>query len=179
MGETSRQAFSSTCSLVTALATISLALVGCSAGDPRNASAPTLSRPATASPAGHETARPDPSVATSTGCVNATDVVSAKDGVISAGPFKSNRGRWQQAQGTKFWVATSVDQKPTAAIIHAQRLNTNASPVVDRRGTDRIATTSDDPPGLFFPGPLRLAHPGTWKITVMIGSDSGCFLVRV
>lgn len=179
MRDTSGQASSSTCLLVTALATISLALAGCSAGDPRDASSSTPSRPATVSPAGHETARPVPSVATSTGCVNATDLASAKDGVISAGPFKSNRGRWQQAQGTKLWVATSVDQKPTAATIHAQRLSTNAPSVVNRRGTDRIATPGDDPSGLFFPGAPRLAHRGTEKITVMIGSDADCFLVRV
>jgi hypothetical protein len=44
----------------------------------------------------------------------------ARDGVISAGPFKENRGRWQD--GTKFWVETSVDQAQTSATIRATLL---------------------------------------------------------
>ncbi|TWP31774.1 hypothetical protein [Leekyejoonella antrihumi] len=117
--------------------------------------------------------------ATSSGCVATAGLMTARDGVISAGPFKANRGLWRAEQGTKFWVETSVNQKPTAAVIRAQLLNSSTQSMVTRRGPDAIATPDGDPPGLFFPGNLRLPRHGTWQITVTIGKDSGCFRVHV
>lgn len=100
----------------------------------------------------------------------------AHDGVISAGPFKENEGRW--LDGTKLWVETSIDQKPTSATIRATRLDATATVVTKRRGKDTIAVLDGDPPGLFFPGVLQLPHHGNWKINVTIGRDVGCFLVH-
>lgn len=120
-----------------------------------------------------------PVVAPPSGCVDTAGLTTAKDGVISAGPFKENRGYWRQEQGTKLWVATSVDQKPTTAIIRTEQLNATRQPIVKRRGPDTIATPDGDPPGLFFPGGVRLPRHGTWQITVTIGKDSGCFRVHV
>lgn len=128
---------------------------------------------------GTSTASPPVSPASS-GCVDtAGRRMTARDGAISAGPFEANRGYWRAEHGTKFWVATSVNQKPTTAVIHAERLHSTAPPIVKRRGPDTIATLGGDPSGLFFPGLLRLPQHGIWQITVTIGKDSGCFRVHV
>lgn len=140
----------------------------------------SLSLVACTGSAGGEVSRPTTSPASAASrCVDATDLTDAKDGPISAGPFAGNARYWLQEQGSKLWVATSVEQKPTTANIRAQRLGTNEPPVLVHRGPDTIAVPSGDPPGLFFPGVFSLPGPGTWTITVSIGPDSGCFLVRV
>jgi hypothetical protein len=104
----------------------------------------------------------------------------AKDAVISAGPFESNRGHWQHRPGTKLWVRSSVDQPPAAAKITAHPIAVEgiSEPVTQWRGPDQIAQLAGkDSTGLFFPGELRLPKPGVWKIVVEIGSDTGCFRV--
>lgn len=154
---------------------LTLALVACTAAKPDASNA--------RSSAGDQVSTQTVPVSTSVDCVVATDLTTASDGVISAGPFKENHGYWLQKNGTKLWVKTSVDQKPTAATIRAQRLNATSQPIVQHRGTDTIAVLDGDATGsatgLFFPGSLRLPEPGTWKLTVTIGPDSGCFLIRV
>jgi hypothetical protein len=117
-------------------------------------------------------------------CVDATRKKwDAQDGVISAGPFRQNKGHW--VSGTKFWVATSVSQKKTAAKISAERVGATGK-VTERRGKSTIAkpvppsgkrSSSTPSSGLFFPGAIRLPKHGMWKINVSIGKDSGCFLV--
>lgn len=144
---------------------LSLSLVGaCTGGD--EVSEGTGSSPAR-------------SVSMPSKCVAADDLVSAKDGKISAGPFVGQQEYWLQPQGTKLWVASSVNQEPTSATIRAQRIDTADPPVVVHRGPDTIAVQGGDLPGLFFPGLFRLPARGTWSIAVTIGADSGCFLVHV
>lgn len=133
--------------------------------------------PTAASGASQATASPSRS---QVGCVRATNLDIARDGVISAGPFKSNRGHWQHKPGTKLWVRSSVDQAPTTAKITAHPIAVNgiSAPVTKRRGPDQIAQLSGkDATGLFFPGAFRLPKRGVWKIVVRIGSDTGCFRV--
>lgn len=108
-----------------------------------------------------------------TGCVPTAGLSDARDGVISAGPFKENVGRW--LDGTKFWVATSVDQAQTSATIRATSIDGPAQVVTQKR--DSTAVRDGNPPGLFFPGELQLPDEGSWKIDVTIGGDVGCFLV--
>lgn len=145
---------------------LSLSLVACTGSGGDEVSEGTGSRPA-------------PSISMPSKCVAADDLVSAQDGPISAGPFAGQQEYWLQPQGTKLWVASSVNQEPTSATIRAQRIDTTDPPVVVHRGPDTIAVPTDDPPGLFFPGLFRLPARGTWSIDVTIGSDSGCFLVHV
>ncbi len=147
---------------VLACGVLAVSLGACTASEPNANSGRTVS----------PLVRPTPS-----GCVDTAGLMKATDGVISAGPFKANRGHWRAKQGTKLWVATSVNQKRTTAVIRAQRLDSSMQPIVTRRHL--IATPEGDPPGLFFPGLLRLPRHGIWQITVTIGNDSGCFRVDV
>lgn len=122
---------------------------------------------------------PPGSTAATAACVDATRKYNAKDGVISAGPFDVNQGHWGQPNGTKLWVATSVDQPPTAATIVVAQLDGGKSVETAKqtRGTDQIAEPAGAGSGLFYPGTIRLASPGTWRLTVTIGGDTGCFQV--
>lgn len=157
---------------VSGMLALSFSLAACSGVEP----SPDGTR---ASANDHVSTPPVATDSAPSGCVDASGLTTAKDGVISAGPFKENRGYWRQQHGTKLWVATSVDQKPTTAVISAERLNATTQSVVKRRGPGTIATPDGDPPGLFFPGVVRLPLHGTWQITVTIGKDSGCFRVHV
>lgn len=115
---------------------------------------------------------------TDTDCVEAANTDIAADGEISAGPFDlSQQNHWGDAGGTKLWVATSVDQAPTTATIAIEQV-TGDDPVrttKQTRGTDQIAQTGKS--GLFYPGVIRLPKPGSWRLIVTIGADTGCFLV--
>lgn len=112
------------------------------------------------------------------GCAVPSGAMSARDGVISAGPFDDNL-RWLQEDGSKLWVATSVDQDATGADTSAERINSTTPPLLVHRGPDMLAIPDGRPPGLFFPGSFHLPGTGTWKISVTIGPDTGCFLVKV
>lgn len=113
-----------------------------------------------------------------TDCVEGANTDIAADGEISAGPFdRSQQNHWGDAGGTKLWVATSVDQAPTAATIEIQQVaGDDPVPTTKQtRGTDQIAQTGKS--GLFYPGVIRLPKPGSWRLIVTIGADTGCFLV--
>lgn len=132
----------------------------------------------TGSGAARPTASQSRASASSAGCVEATGKDTAHDGVISAGSFLDDQN-WT-AQGGKLWVETSVEQDRTGAVIRAERTDGAGSPVVVRRGWEEHATPDVDGfTGLFFPGAIRLPRTGTWRITVTIGADSGCFLMIV
>jgi hypothetical protein len=114
---------------------------------------------------------------TSEGCVDGTAVADGYQGFISAGPLADNSGYWRQPQGAKLWVASARDQPPTSAYIEARPLDAKAKPVKERRGPDRLAIVPNA--ALFYPGGFRIPQQGRWQITVRIGRDNGCFMVRV
>jgi hypothetical protein len=113
----------------------------------------------------------------SEGCIDGTAVADGTQGFISAGPLAENAGYWRQPEGTKLWVASARDQPPTTAYIEARRLEAPAEPVRKRRGPDELATVPNA--ALFYPGSFRIPQRGRWQITVRIGRDNGCFVVRV
>jgi hypothetical protein len=113
----------------------------------------------------------------SEGCIDGTATADATHGLISAGPLAPNSGYWRQPQGTKLWVASARDQPPTSAYIEARRLDAPADPVRVQRGPDQLASTPSA--ALFYPGSFRIPEQGRWQITVRIGRDNGCFVVRV
>lgn len=114
----------------------------------------------------------------SEGCVDGTAAENGTQGVIRAGPLASNTGYWRQPQGAKLWVASDRDQPPTSAYIEARRLDAPAKPVRERRrAPDRLEIVRNA--ALFYPGSFRIPQQGRWQITVRIGRDNGCFVVRV
>lgn len=118
-------------------------------------------------------ARPE----TSEGCIDGTAVADGTQGLISAGQFADNSGYWRQPKGAKLWVSSARDQPPTTAYIEARRLDAPAEPVRERRGPDQLAIVPNA--ALYYPGSFRIPQQGRWKITVWIGRDNGCFVVRV
>jgi hypothetical protein len=108
---------------------------------------------------------------------------SATNRSITAGPFKENQGHW--TSGAKLWVQTSHPEHGKKAVISAKPVSdAGKKPAPTRtRGPHQLATP-EPPTGKptkhahpIFPGAYRLPKPGTWKLTVTIGSAHGCFLV--
>jgi hypothetical protein len=66
------------------------------------------------------------------------------------------------------------DGPPTAALIDGV-WEDGDSQVHQRRGVDQRPTVERLP--LLYPGTLRLAKSGMWRLTITIGQDQGCFIV--
>jgi hypothetical protein len=100
--------------------------------------------------------------------------LEAVAGRIHAGPFAGNRDHWTQPHGTKLWVGSSRDRPPAPALIDGVWKDGNFQ-VHQRRGVDQLAIVEGLP--LFYPGTLRLPKSGSWRLTITIGQDQGCFVV--
>jgi hypothetical protein len=113
--------------------------------------------------------------ASAAACVDTQKLdLEAVDGRIHAGPFAENRDLWTQPQGTKLWVGSSRDGPPAPALIDGVWEDGNFQ-VHQRRGADQLATVEGL--SLFYPGTLRLAKSGMWRLTITIGQGRGCFVV--
>jgi len=129
-----------------------------------------------AAPNGHYATTSSPTSSAEFGCTTVGEESVAVSGVIRAGPFLPElRPDFTSGPGGKLWVGSTTPGPRMGATLIAQGV-ADGTIVRQHRPAEPVSTVSGL--ALFYPGVLRLAATGTWRLTVQIGSDTGCFLFQ-
>lgn len=101
-------------------------------------------------------------------CPNVSGTLVATTGVLSAGPLSVDALMYQAGKERKFWVASQREGRDDAYLIVTDPAGVQNRQV--RRSGEAFVSNAKQ----FYPGVIQLGVGGSYRIDIVVGSDSMC-----